>query len=98
MRSNRAFGAAALAVVGSALVGGFFGKAVATQDRLPERYKIFTAALSAVEANYVEPVESEKLVYGAISGMLTTLDPHSSFMDPRQSAHAVVQQRTERWP
>jgi carboxyl-terminal processing protease len=95
MRTFRSISAALLAIVGSALVGGFFGpSALATDDdRLPERYKVFTAALSAIEANYVEPVESEKLVYGAIHGMLTTLDPHSSFMDPRQ--YAQMRERQE---
>jgi carboxyl-terminal processing protease len=35
-----------------------------------------------VEANYVQEVEPEKLIYGAIRGMLRTLDAHSSFMPP----------------
>ena len=47
-----------------------------------ENLKIFTEVLSYVEANYVEEVKPEKLVYGAIRGMLRTLDPHSSFMPP----------------
>jgi carboxyl-terminal processing protease len=33
-----------------------------------------------VEKNYVEPVETEKLMQGAINGMIKSLDPHSSFM------------------
>jgi carboxyl-terminal processing protease len=95
MRTSRSVSAALVAIVGSAIIGGVFGAgALATNDdRLPERYKVFTAALSAIEANYVEPVESEKLVYGAINGMLTTLDPHSSFMDPRQ--YAQMRERQE---
>jgi carboxyl-terminal processing protease len=95
MRTYRSVSAALVAIVGSAIIGGLFGSgALATNDdRLPERYKVFTAALSAIEANYVEPVESEKLVYGAINGMLTTLDPHSSFMDPRQ--YAQMRERQE---
>ncbi|MDQ3168565.1 MAG: S41 family peptidase [Acidobacteriota bacterium] len=56
------------------------------QDQVAEQYRIFTAALAAVEQEYVEKLESEKLVYGAIEGMLRTLDPHSSFLDPRQYA------------
>jgi carboxyl-terminal processing protease len=45
-----------------------------------ERLKIFTDVLAYVERNYVEPVNMDKLIYGAIQGMLHTLDPHSSFM------------------
>jgi carboxyl-terminal processing protease len=49
--------------------------------------------LNAVEANWVGSAESDRLVYGAISGMLQTLDPHSSFFDPR--AYAQMRERQE---
>jgi carboxyl-terminal processing protease len=45
-----------------------------------EKLKIFTDVLAYVERNYVEPVDAEKLIHGAIQGMLGSLDPHSSFM------------------
>ena len=54
---------------------------------------MFTAALGAVEANYVDAVDSERLVYTAIGGMLQTLDPHSNFMDPR--TYAQMRERQE---
>ena len=70
-----------------ALLGGVLGHGVAArEDRLPEQYQTFAAALDAIEARYVDKVESDQLVYGAIGGMLQTLDPHSSFMDPKQFA------------
>jgi carboxyl-terminal processing protease len=94
MRSYRSLSAAVFAIVFCALVGGFFGRsALATQDQVPDQYKVFTAALQAVEANYVGDVESDRLVYSAISGMLQTLDPHSSFMDPR--TYAQMRERQE---
>ena len=65
----------------------------ASQDRLTEDYRTFTAALDAVEARYVDKVESDRIVYGAISGMLQTLDPHSNFMDPQQ--YAQLRERQE---
>ena len=64
-----------------------------TQAKVAEQYKIFTAALAAVEAEYVEKLESERLVYGAIEGMLRTLDPHSSFLDPK--AYAQMRERQQ---
>jgi carboxyl-terminal processing protease len=74
-----------LAVLLSALVGGFFGSSVlATQDEITQHYRIFTSALAAVERDYVEEVPPDRLVYGAIEGMLHTLDPHSSFFNPRE--------------
>ena len=94
MRSYRSFSVAASAIVVSALVGGFFGRgALSAQDQVPDQYRVFTAALSAIEANYVGEPESDRLVYGAISGMLQTLDPHSSFMDPR--SYAQMRERQE---
>jgi carboxyl-terminal processing protease len=84
MRSSRFFPAALLAVVLSALAGGFFGSsALATQDEMTQQYRVFTAALAAIDREYVDKVPSDRLVYGAIDGLLHTLDPHSSFLDPR---------------
>jgi carboxyl-terminal processing protease len=93
MRKYQSVTAATLAILLSALAGGLFGRsALATEDRLPDHYKTFTAALSAIQVNYAEPVESDRLVYGAINGMLQTLDPHSSFMDPKSYARMREQQ------
>ncbi len=73
---------AVFAIVVSALVGGFLGRnATATAADVSD-YRTFTAALGAVEANYIDTVDSRRLVYSAIGGMLQTLDPHSSFMEP----------------
>ncbi|SNB45288.1 S41 family peptidase [Geobacter sp. DSM 9736] len=47
-----------------------------------ESIELFTDVLSLVKKNYVEEVDTKKLIYGAINGMLSSLDPHSSFMPP----------------
>jgi carboxyl-terminal processing protease len=94
MRKYRSLSAAVFAVAFCALLGGFYGRsALVAQDQIPEQYKVFTAALNAVEGNWVGTVETDRLVYGAISGMLQTLDPHSSFFDPR--AYAQMRERQE---
>ena len=54
--------------------------AQATNDY--ESIELFTDVLSIVKKSYVEEVDSKKLIYGAINGMLSSLDPHSSFMPP----------------
>ncbi len=90
----RALSGAIFAVLVSAIVGGVYGRsALATQDRLAEPYRVFTSALAAVQANYIEELESEQLVYGAVAGVVQTLDPHSSFMDPR--TYAQLRERQE---
>ena len=43
----------------------------------------FSAAFSKVRAQYVEPVSDAELMRGAVDGMLTGLDPHSSYMDAK---------------
>jgi carboxyl-terminal processing protease len=85
MRTFRSLSAAVVVVACCALVGGMFGPAdtVAAQDQLPEQLKVFGAAVTAIETHYAGPLETDRLVYGAITGMLQTLDPHSSFMDPK---------------
>ena len=47
-----------------------------------ESIELFTDVMSIVKKSYVEEVDTKKLVYGAINGMLSSLDPHSSFMSP----------------
>jgi carboxyl-terminal processing protease len=41
----------------------------------------FSSVFSAIKNNYVEPVTDKKLISGAISGMLSDLDPHSAYLD-----------------
>ncbi len=46
----------------------------------PEFSKLF-ATYQRIKASYVEPVEDEVLIRGAIDGMLAALDPHSAYLD-----------------
>src|SRR4026208_448696 len=87
MRSSRFLTFAGLVIIFCAVAGGFWGRsALVAQDQIPDQYKVFTSALGAIEDNYVGEYEADRLVYSAISGLLQTLDPHSSFMDPRSFA------------
>lgn len=47
-----------------------------------ESIELFTDVMAIIKKSYVEEIETKKLVYGAINGMLASLDPHSSFMPP----------------
>src|SRR3569623_345074 len=53
----------------------------------------FGRAYAVVQANYVDAPQDETLVEGGISGMLGSLDPHSSYFDPR--TFAAMQVKTE---
>jgi len=63
------------------LLGGVRHGTTAIEDTY-EKLKVFTEILSLVQSNYVDEVNSKDLMYGAVKGMLETLDPHSSFMPP----------------
>jgi carboxyl-terminal processing protease len=56
---------------------------VSAEDKsVYENLQIFSDVLDIVKENYVQEVDNKELVEGAISGMLRTLDPHSSYLDP----------------
>ena len=56
---------------------------VSAEDKtVYEQLQIFSDVLDIVQENYVEEADSEELVEGAITGMLKTLDPHSSYLNP----------------
>jgi carboxyl-terminal processing protease len=49
-------------------------------------YELLNEAVERVHANYVGPVDDTKLIYSAINGMVSSLDPHSAYMDPKEYA------------
>lgn len=72
--------AAALCMVTLLHVAGAVPKNYSPYRKL----NVFTRVLSYVENNYVDHVEGKRLIYGAIKGMMDSLDPHSVFMTPQQ--------------
>ncbi len=48
-----------------------------------EDLRVFADVLSLLQKEYVEETKSKDLIYGAIKGMLETLDPHSAFLPPQ---------------
>ncbi len=60
-----------------------------------EELKVFSEALSIVRKNYVEDIKPKDLIYGAVKGMLSSLDPHSAFMTPEQYKEMQVDTKGE---
>ena len=56
----------------------------------PEFSKLI-AVMDKVKQDYVDPVDDDKLIKGAINGMLAALDPHSSYLDVRDFANLRTQ-------
>lgn len=57
------------------------GKSAEMQDTY-KNLEIFSSVLSIIQQNYVEEIDTQAVIEGAIKGMLASLDPHSSFMKP----------------
>ncbi len=56
-----------------------------SSDELQETYKnleVFSNVLSIAQQNYVDDIDTKEAIEGAIKGMLTSLDPHSSYLKP----------------
>lgn len=51
-------------------------------DELFRQVELFSDALAIIQSEYVDEVKPKDLIYGALKGMLSSLDPHSQFMDP----------------
>ncbi|MFC3613292.1 S41 family peptidase [Lutimaribacter marinistellae] len=60
-----------------------------------EQLDLFGDIFERIRAQYVEEVEAGDLIEAAIDGMLTSLDPHSSYLSPEDAAAMRVQTRGE---
>jgi carboxyl-terminal processing protease len=78
-------------ILAGTFLGGVFGPGVTgvsaatgDGDEIDASIKAFTKLYQIVEENYADKVTPDKAIFkGSIPGMLRTLDPHSSFYDPR---------------
>lgn len=87
-----------LVVVGALVLGLLIGKGVEKTGYASESYeelKIFAEVLTQVKKHYVEEVQTNDLVHGAVRGMLKTLDPHSAYMTPEMYKEMRVETKGE---
>ncbi|MBF0463848.1 MAG: S41 family peptidase [Nitrospirae bacterium] len=72
-----------VAIIASGVaVGRWTVKSVSAESETYQELKLFTEVISLVKSSYVEEVKTKDLIYGAIKGMISSLDPHSAFMTP----------------
>ncbi len=73
-------------IVGTSLLCGVWGPrhlaGSSPREECQRLLKAYTSALHAIEENYAEPIQRDKIVYESIQTMLEKLDPHSVFLDP----------------
>jgi carboxyl-terminal processing protease len=71
------------ALIGSLIAGWSFAATPKADDRPSyEKMQLLADILTIVETEYVEPVETQALIEGALNGALAKLDPHSSYVPP----------------
>jgi carboxyl-terminal processing protease len=73
-----------LAVLVAVLFSGGRGaeRVGAASNTSYEELETFTNVLAIIQKNYVEEVDTKRLIEGAINGMLASLDPHSAYLTP----------------
>ena len=85
------------AYVGAGMAAGFVGAlmlfpaAHGANDSAYRQLDLFSDAFQRVRANYVHPVDDSQLVTSAIQGMVSGLDPHSSYMDAKAFGDMQIQ-------
>ena len=89
MKRRVIYGTVALALVINLMIGAriYFGSAQAAEKDSPyPSLELFSLVLEKVRKDYVDgqKLSYQELVYGALKGMLNTLDPHSEFMEPEK--------------
>ena len=82
--------------IGFAITVGFLPAARGANDMSAYRQlDLFSDAFEHVRADYVRPVDDEELINSAIEGMVSSLDPHSSYMDAKAFADMQIQTKGE---
>ncbi|MDE3120756.1 MAG: S41 family peptidase, partial [Paracoccaceae bacterium] len=82
-------------VVTTQVAGPLFAQTTANDSSVYQQLDLFGTVFDRIRAQYVEPVGAKKLIEAAINGMLTSLDPHSSYMNAKEYAAMQVQTRGE---
>ena len=94
--TTRAFGLVLLGAVASAItLQAFNGATAATNAETYKLLNLFGDVYDRVKSDYVEQPDEKKMMEAAINGMLTSLDPHSSYMDAKEFADMNVKTRGE---
>ena len=88
-------GTLAGALIATQVAGPLLAQEQDTERSVYEQLDLFGDIFERIRAQYVEEVEAGELVEAAINGMLTSLDPHSSYLSPEDAADMRVQTRGE---
>jgi carboxyl-terminal processing protease len=77
------------------IAGPLLAQETEKNSNVYEQLDLFGDIFERIRAQYVEEVDTEELVEAAINGMLTSLDPHSSYLSPKDALKMRDQTRGE---
>lgn len=83
------------AITATQLAGPVLAASDASKQDVYQQLDLFGDIFDRIRAEYVEEVETKDLIEAAINGMLTSLDPHSSYLSPDDAADMRTQTRGE---
>ena len=76
--------AVSVPVIAFAVIGGFLGKSALAREDSYQDLRIFEDVVSLINSNYVEEVNIDKVMHGAMHGLADGLDPDSAYLDVAQ--------------
>ncbi|QDC08336.1 S41 family peptidase [Oceanicola sp. D3] len=88
-------GTLAGALMSTQIAGPLIAQETDRNASIYEQLDLFGDIFERIRAQYVEEVDEKELIEAAINGMLTSLDPHSSYLSPDDAADMRVQTRGE---
>ena len=88
-------GALAGVIVTTQVAGPLLAQENANKASVYEQLDLFGDIFERIRAQYVEEVDASDLIEAAIDGMLTSLDPHSSYLSPEDAAQMRIDTRGE---
>jgi carboxyl-terminal processing protease len=87
--------AAIIGVLSAALAVGVVSSQIVNAQGTYEDLRSFVDVLNVIKKNYVDEVQTKELINGAIKGMLSSLDPHSGYMNPEAFKEFQVETKGE---
>jgi carboxyl-terminal processing protease len=73
------------------LISDSYQDVLASTKEVYKNIEVFSEVLRKIEKSYVEDTDAKELIYGAIKGLVGTLDPHSFFMSPEEYKELMIE-------
>jgi len=84
-------------IAGVAVSSGIYPKDALVKKDYEKETELFSDVLSIIQTDYVDPesIVPKKLIYGALNGMVSQLDPYSQFLDPEEFKDIKIETKGE---